>query len=370
MERKLARVEKIAWIKPIKGADNIELCGVLGWQCIISKKDNFKPGDKIIYIEIDSVLPDKPEYEFLRRVKFKISTIKLKGEISQGLVLPLPENLKDAEIGYDCTELLEIKKHVPFSKPPKKHEGVKKYIYTNSLLRGLFLKKRPNHFPYWVSKTDEERIQNIPEILEDFADETVTITEKIDYQSVTFTSAFVPRFNNIIFKILSAYTINTKFKFLFSKFDFIVCSRNLRNFDKKSLYWQIAKKYKIKDILLKNPNLTIQGEQGCSKVQGNKYEINEPTLWVFNVINGNYHYNYREMLNFCKQYDLEVVPLIDTCKLGSIGKTVNDIVEYSKGKSVIGNIPREGIVVRQISNGAKILSFKVINPDFLIKFKE
>lgn len=87
-ERKLAHIETIAEIKPIEGADKIELAYVLGWQCVV-KKGEFKVGDKIIYVEVDSVMPERPEFEFLRDRKFKIKTIKLKGQVSMGLILPL-----------------------------------------------------------------------------------------------------------------------------------------------------------------------------------------------------------------------------------------------------------------------------------------
>ena len=104
MERKLAHIELIESLKPIIGADKIEVATVLGWECVV-KKDEFKVGDKIIYIEVDSVLPEKPEFEFLRDRKFKIKTIKLKGQISMGLILPLnilKKYGKLEQIGEDC----------------------------------------------------------------------------------------------------------------------------------------------------------------------------------------------------------------------------------------------------------------------------
>lgn len=180
-------------------------------------------------------------------------------------------------------------------------------------------------------------------------------------------------------------------KKIFIEYQFVVCSRNLTNNDKNSLYWKIAKKYNIEQILRENPTLTIQGEQGDTKVQGNKYGIKEPTMWVFNIIDHekNYHYNYVEMTTFCLKYNLNYVPLIwlkipteivnnihwkgakSFPKLSELGSTVQELVEFSKGKSVINpNVEREGIVVRCIENGKKLLSFKVINPDFLLKYNE
>lgn len=87
-ERSLAHVEIITALSSIEGADFLELAQVLGWQCVV-KKGEFQVGDKIIFCEIDSVLPELPEYEFLRKYNFRIKTQKLRGVISQGLVLPI-----------------------------------------------------------------------------------------------------------------------------------------------------------------------------------------------------------------------------------------------------------------------------------------
>ena len=160
------------------------------------------------------------------------------------------------------------------------------------------------------------------------------------------------------------------FRKIFAKQDFVVCSRNMRNNDKNSLYWKIAKKYNIEDILKENPTLTIQGEQGNTNVQGNKYGITEPSFWVFNIIDHvhDYHFNYNEMNNFCLKYGLKPVPLVYFGKLSDVATNVNEMVEFSKGKSVLANIQREGVVVRCIENGKKVFSFKAINPDFLLNY--
>ena len=373
-ERKLAHVELISEIKEIPGAQNIEVAQVLGWQCVV-KKGEFKAGDKIIYIEVDSVVPDKPEFEFLRERKFRIRTIKLRGQISQGLVIPLKGTSIGHEIpvGTDVTGYLGITKYLSPSeqeeinqqerKLASEKNKLKKFMMRYSWFRRLFLsRKQKDGFPYWVSKTDEERIQNIPQVLKQFKDKEVYVTEKVDFQSVTFTGKMVPKFNGWLGKLIPI-----------KEYKFVVCSRNLTNNDKNSLYWKIAKKYNIEQILRENPTLTIQGEQGDTKVQGNKYGIKEPTLWVFNIIDHekNYYFNHLEIDSFCAEHGLNMVPLLDNYSfknLSDLGSTVQELVEFSKGKSVIADIPREGIVVRCIENGKKLLSFKVINPDFLLKF--
>ena len=373
MERKLAHIEVIAGLKEIPRADKIEVAQVLGWECVV-KKGEFKVGDKVIYIEVDSIVPEKPEFEFLRDRKFRVRTIKLRGQVSQGLVLPLPTKQQgDFCIGEDITEFLGITKYLSPSEQSELQQQenrikleknkLKKFMMRYSWFRNLFLSRsKKSGFPYWVSKTDEERIQNIPHVLEQFKDKEVYVTEKVDYQSATFTGKLVPNTTPIIGK------------FLPKKFQFVVCSRNLINNDKNSLYWKIAQKYNIEQILKENPTLTIQGEQGNTNVQGNKYGIIEPTMWVFNIIDHekNYHYNIKELSSFCRKYNLQHVPIlgrIEGCKLSELGSTVQELVEFSNGKSVLANIQREGVVIRCIDNGHKLLSFKVINPDFLLKYE-
>jgi hypothetical protein len=386
--RKLAHIEIIKELREILGADKIEVAAILGWECVV-KKGEFKVGEKVIYIEVDSVMPEKPEFEFLRDRKFRIRTIKLRGQVSMGLVLPITtipfkNRSFNYDIGDDITEILGITKYLSPSEQSEfqqqeqsiklEKNKLKKFMMRYSWFRKLFLtKNQKSGFPYWVSKTDEERIQNIPRVLEQFKDKEVYVTEKIDYQSVTFTGKMIPNTAPIIGK------------FLPKKFKFVVCSRNLTNNDKNSLYWKIAKKYNIEQILRENPTLTIQGEQGDTKVQGNKYGIIEPTMWVFNIIDHekNYHCNLIEMTNFCNKYNLQMVYPIEfkkvdygdrgmrrlSGKLSELGSTVQELVEFSKGKSIINpNVEREGVVIRCIENGQKLLSFKIINPDFLLKY--
>ena len=112
-QRALAHVEKIVNIQPIEGADNIEVATVLGWKVVIAKKDGFNIGDKVVYIEIDSKVPERPEFEFLRDRKFRVRTIRLRGQYSQGLIMPL-SILPNAsyEEGQDVTQELGIKYYV------------------------------------------------------------------------------------------------------------------------------------------------------------------------------------------------------------------------------------------------------------------
>lgn len=370
MERSLAHIEKIEWIRPIEGADKIELLGVLGWQCVSAKDNGFKVGDTVIYIEVDSIMPDKPEFEFLRERKFKIKTIKLRGEYSQGLILPLsvlPANT-NVKIGMDVTELLGITQNLSEDETIERDEiaaiMANSNAFTKYMMRYAWFRKvkqatnKDSKWPSWVTKTDETRVQNMPSIIERLADEDVYITEKIDYQSVTFTSKPVKqRFG---WKFLNN---------LFCKPSFYVCTRNSVTSNKSGLYWQIARKYNLEQICKENPGIIIQGEQGNNRVQGNKYGLKEPRLFVFTIKDSvkNKVYDYDEMKAFCDKNGLETVPLLYQGKLKDIGTTVDDFVNYSMGKSKIANIEREGVVIRCIKNGCKMASFKVINPKFLLK---
>lgn len=376
--RKLASIQKIISINPIIGADKIVKATILGWEIVVLK-DEFKINDLCIYCEIDSVLPETPEFEFLRDRKFRVKTIKLKGQISQGICFPL-SLLKNIVIinkykeGDDVTNILGITQYLS---PSEKEElyiqeqklaneknKLKKFMMRYSWFRRLFLsKKQKSGWPYWINKTDENRIQSFPHVLEQFKDSEVYVTEKIDYQSGTWTGKMIPKFPGLLGKLIPI-----------KKYKFIVCSRNFTTNDKNSLYWKIAKKYNLEQILKENPTLTIQGEQGDTNIQGNKYNIKEPTMWIFNIIDhkNNYYFDYKEMEAFCIKYNLNYVPLVATYKiyLKDLGSTVQEFVEFSKGKSIINpKIDREGVVIRCIENGKKLLSFKVINPEFLLKYE-
>ena len=369
-ERNLAHIELINSIEPIDGADNIVTVKVLWWSCVI-KKDEFKVGEKIVYVEVDSVMPRKPEYEFLEGRKYRVRTIKLMKQVSQGLILPLsvlPPN-KNYSVGEDVTDIIGITKYLTPSEQEEMDQlneqlknsknPIRRYLMKYKWFRKYFVKtKTSGTFPKWLSKTDEERINNLPKLLSEFGDYDVYVTEKVDYQSATFTGQLKTIINGIIGKILP------------QKYQFVVCSRNGITNDKGGLYWKIAEKYNIEQTLSKNPDISIQGEQGNTKVQGNKYGINGIRMWVFNIINHkqHYHYDFDEMKEFCDKYGMETVPLVKKCKLKELGTTVDEIIEFSKGKSLINpKIEREGVVVRCIQNGKKIFSFKAINPNFLLK---
>ena len=236
MARKLAHIEKIDWIKPIEGKDRIVLAGILGWTVIVQKAD-YAVGDKCVFCEIDSVFPEKPEYEFLRRKKFRIKTMKMSGVLSQGICFPisiLPEG--NYKIGDDVTELMGIIQYEPtmdkeeFSEEDEGPRKSKKYPKFLMRMRWFRILVRPQKqkkagFPSFISKTDETRIQNAPFFLDMDCDWVAT--EKVDGQSGSFT----------LQKIKGKHFWNK------DTYDFAVCSRNMRKPQRdNSSYWFVAKK--------------------------------------------------------------------------------------------------------------------------------
>lgn len=361
MSRSLAHIEKIEWITPIEGKDRIVLAGVLGWQVIV-QKDQYNVGDKVVFCEIDSVFPEKPEYEFLRSKKFRIKTMKMGGVLSQGICFPMSILLNsNYEIGTDVTDLMGITQYEPTMDKEDVAEirTVEKQRYPKFLMRmkwfrNLVLpKKQAKGFPNFISKTDETRLQNCPHYLN--MDISWIATEKVDGQSGTF----------------ALHRTQKKSIFKKEKFDFIVCSRNLRLWSKdNSTYWSVADRYNIesvlRDLIGDNEWVAIQGECLGSKVQGNKYKVSEPDLYVFNVIFPTGRLGSLEAKALVEKYNMKFVPIVETQK--SIkGMNVNEVLDYATGTSQLYDTLREGIVFRSIDGK---ISFKAVSPSFLLKHNE
>ncbi|MFA5557842.1 MAG: RNA ligase family protein [Methanofastidiosum sp.] len=363
MSRKLASVQRILEINPIEKADAIEVCKVLGWEVVVAKKDNFKVGDLVVYIEIDSIVPDRPEFEFLRNRKFRIKTIKLRGQVSQGLVMPmsiLP--IGKYKEGDDITEDLNIKKYDPQADAERKlmeqklahtNNKIHKFLSRYPWYRKLIFKPKKSKFPGFIKKTDEDRIQLFPRICEEEKDTLFQITEKLDGQSGTYFLLKTPK---------------KWYQFGKSAYTFGVCSRNLHlPKEDNSSYWTIAKQYNIKGVLeslIGNEQyVVLQGEIIGGNIQKNKYKISGYDFYAFNLIYPNRKMENKQMQELLNPLNIKTVPVLD---IGfKLKNTIKDMVEYAKGKSTLLDELREGIVVR---NYEKDISFKVVNPDFLLKF--
>lgn len=335
--RKLATIQKIKNLEPIPGADLIEKATVLGWQLVV-KKGDFKVGDYCVYCEIDSLLPEKPEYEFLRPRKFRIKTVRLRGQISQGIAFPIHQikELAGLELkeGMDVTDLLGIKKYEP---PPA--------VMTSGQVKGAF--------PGFIPKTDEMRIQSVPDVLTrpENVGKRCYITEKVDGTSATY---------------------------YLREGQFGVCSRNLELLETETnIHWMVARLHDIEGKLRTlHRNIAVQGEILGPKIQGNKYKLSTHQVLIYSIFDiDRYAYlNYEDFIALAKEAGFATVPVLrDDYILGS--DDVDGLVALSNDKSVLNpEIPREGIVIRPVVEAQDPelgrLSFKVVNPEFLLKYEE
>lgn len=382
MERKLASIRKIKEIRPIKDADKIELAIVDGWQVVV-KKDEFKEGELVVYFEIDSFLPIKPEYEFLRKScyrkidgeeGFRLRTIKLRGELSQGLILKISEvtdsrgnlllnsNLISSYIldmeGFDLTQILGVKKY----EPPIP-------VQLAGLVKG--------NFPSFIPKTDEERVQNLDfaKVREDYFlngnKYVISLTEKLD---------------------------GTSFTCYYKDGVVGVCSRNLdlKLEDDKNIYVKFLFSSGLYDYLSKNKkNIAIQGELCGPGIQGNKYNLIEHELFVFSwfdIDKQKYRMNIIQNVSNLRPFVNETVNPVPHLPLSyfknyaisneekrneeikaveNAFSSLEEMLRYADDYSSIHFTPREGIVVAKYTDeiGFGKESFKVINNNFLLNEK-
>jgi len=337
--RKLASIQKILGLEAIENADAIEKATVLGWQLVV-KKGEFQIGDLCVYIEIDSILPDKPEFEFLKARGMRIRTIRLRGQVSQGICFPL--SILPPEIPLDeDTDLTEIL-------------GVEKYeMPIPAYLAG----KIKGKFPSFIPKTDETRIQILQPLLDKYAGEKCYITEKLDGSSATY------------------FLRNDEFG---------VCSRNLELLeDEENSYWTVARSIGVEEKLRSlGKNIAIQGELVGEGIQGNKLRIKGQTIYFFNAfdIDKFEYYQFEQFNSIMTQLGLESVPVVEEHYF--LENNIQSIVDKSVIKSGLRpEVWAEGIVIRPyaekldlmlstlIGNNGR-LSFKAINPEFLLKYGE
>lgn len=375
--RKLASIQTIKSLEPIPNADKIELARVLGWKCVV-KKGEFKVGDKCVYIEIDSIPPsDNPVFDFLKHSNGRmgrIKTIKLRGQISQGLAMPVTmfSSLNSCHVGDDVTEKLGIKKWEPDKRNTVKldnnplyirrfHNDYLKWLYREpwkKLFRKWIYVRTRCKFPLFINKTDETRVQVLGGMLTKYKGAVCYVTEKIDGQSITIW-----------------WDNDCKIH---------VASRNYEIIDHDDYMWKVVEKEEVdakaKMYFTNIPNLFIQGELIGPGIQGNKYKLNDYRIYFFNVGSHNngkveYYDNYTEFNGITKA-GLRHVPVLD--KGYKLDDDIDAIVDMAKGKSQLNyNVNREGIVIRpcgpiydsEIAGmvGNRI-SFKAINPDFLLKY--
>jgi RNA ligase (TIGR02306 family) len=361
MERKLASIQRIIEIRPIEGADAIEVARVNNWDVVV-KKGEYNLGDLCVYCEIDSFLPVREEFEFLRKSSFKrmgdqegfrLKTIRLRGQLSQGLLLPLEVLNGEEEMvigtmehpwgpqlqlgpyddaivieeGADVTEVLGIVKY----EPPIPAE-------LSGKIRG--------NFPSFLRKTDEERVQNLTKYYNEWVAQDLDfyVTEKLDGSSATF---------------------------YLNEGQFGVCSRNLDLLEtEENTFWKVARELQIEEKLrATGKNMAIQGELIGEGIQGNPYKIKGQTVRFFNAfdIDSQTYYGLPMFLATMQhQLELETVPFVTNLTM-KLPKTIDEALTFAEAKSVLNpDFDREGVVFRTMD---RIISFKAISNKFLLNEK-
>ena len=353
---KLASVQVIADLIPIEGADLIQVAKVLGWEIVV-KKGEYKIGDLCSYIQIDTVLPELPEYEFMRERKYRVRTIKLRKQISQGLIVPLPAG-KWKE-GDDLTDVLGIKKYekvdnnpVRYEKPRMPKVWYKKYWYLfkyNLLYKAIPSLQKQSRSPFpkdLVSITDEERIQNIPQVLKQYAGKEFVVSYKLDGSSITIIHGKV-----------------------WGKSKFRICSRRFELHDKSNDWYKVFKQTNFADEVLKlvryfNTNdIIVQGE-AIGKFNGNHHNLTTDKIMLFNIYVSGKRLNQREFAEVCKRNNIPHCPVY---KETILNHTLPEILAESELKDIVNpSVEVEGLVWRCVEDN---MSFKVINNKYLLKEK-
>jgi RNA ligase (TIGR02306 family) len=344
MSRKLASIQKILSLKKHENAETLSIAKILGWTVVV-KTGEFTVGDEVVYCEVDSLLPKRPEFAFLEKTKYRIKTVRLRGVVSQGICFPksilgkgMMENFHE---GDDVTNFLEIIKYEP---PILEH--------LSGEIKGTF--------PHFIPKTDEDRINSIPSLFDLYKSTLGYITEKLDGSSCTY-----------------YYTRNNDY--------FGMCSRNLElKYDETNSANIIYKyaiindlKNKLKNYCIKNScDIALQGELIGEKIQGNKYRLHGNYYRVFSIYNitsGKYE-GIKTLLPILDNLNLDFVPMI--ANPSKPFASIDEMIDFTKGmySSIYSGIPIEGIVWRSIVEtysevtSSHRLSFKVVNPEFLLKY--
>jgi len=328
---KLAEIQVINEILPIEGADRIQLAKVLSWGVVI-KKDQFKVGDRIVFIYIDTLLRPAVWNEFLHDKNdptklIRIRNARIRGQASQGLIFPLDilEPFVDYEIGQDVSEQI----------------GVTKFIKQISLqLQGIAKGDFPTHL---ISKTDEDNLLSNPQVLEELKEcDQIQVRGKQDGMSVSYIKE-----NDGTFR---------------------VCSRNLELEDGDNLPWKMARKYNLSECMLNGTALQV--ELCGPSVNGNLLKLEEPELFCFNYKDLNK--NEYLPIHYLPNPELKPVPFVALFQGEEIQNLTIDSLQKLANEQTYGKDPAEGIVIRGYKDGKltyskilqKMLSVKIINQNY------
>lgn len=336
MQRQLASIQRVREILPIENADAIELARIHGWQCVV-KKGEFQVGDLGAYFEIDAVPPDAEPFRFLwkhedpRPAKYRIRTMRLRGALSQGLLLPLAAvGIADGVEGEDLTERLGVGKY----EPPQ--------TFGNGVCRGPF--------PAFVPKTDEMRVQSVPDVLDELRGKPYVATLKLDGTSATY--VIDPRDDS-----------------------FHACSRNQSVAEGANVYWEIARRHAIEATLRRTPHLALQGEIVGPGIQKNPLGLRQVAFYAFSLYDRerDAFLSDAELRAFCESAELPVVPIVE--QGDAFDETLESLLAKAEGKYPDTDREREGIVIRPRTEtfsptlGGR-LSFKAISNRFLLAEKD
>lgn len=367
MSTLIVEVCQVKEIQPIPKADRLELVLVKGWQCVV-QKDRFKIGDSVVYIPIDSILPHDLENILfgpdskITLDKSRVRTIKIRGAISQGLVIGLPEIGLDPnlEIGTNVQEKLGIKKY----EPPERRSG--------SITRGQQTSKKQIN-PYFSKYSDIENIKNYPDIL---LGEEVLISEKI--HGTNWRAGYVP----VITRNIWMRIINKLFKYYKNKQEFVYGSKNIqlqykllkesKYFDEmfgKNIYWGMVQKYDIIDKLKEYKNIILYGEAYGNGVQKNYHygcKQGEHKLVIIDIKIDGVYLNTLEAKDFANLLGLDFVPILYE---GILEEDTISKIDMTHSVLVPEQKIMEGVVIRrkeekQSYMGRNIL--KYLNPIYLL----
>ena len=334
--RKLATVRKIDELNPIPGADAIE-CAVLGGWKVVAQKGLYEVGDLAVYFEIDSWMPNElapflskgkepREFEGIKGERLK--TIKLRGQLSQGLLMPMREivefignPLRVFNEGEDLSESLGV---IKWEKP------------VNAQLAGVC----KGNFPSLIPKTDQERVQNLKNEIRAAYESGLLfeVTEKLEGSSMT------------------VYRIDGEFG---------VCSRNMDlKRDENNSFWKVAIEQDIENKMSFSDNFAIQGELIGPGIQGNIYKLSQLQFHVFDIydIKEGYYMNPADRRDLIARMGLTHVPVLTVGKDLGVG-TIDELLEWAEGESKLANTEREGIVFKQEDGG---MTFKAISNKYLL----
>ena len=346
--RKLASIQRIWKLEPIEGADRIELAHVLGWQCVVNK-GQFVPMDLAVYFEVDSFLPIEPEFEFLRGSSyrktdimgegFRLKTMRFRGQISQGLLMPLstfkviPDDVK---LGTDVSDVLRVRKW-----------EIEERISTGGTIIG--------NLPYDIPHTDETRVQAMPELIQAFGGLEYYISTKMDG---------------------SSHSVGL------DEEGFHVTGHNYEyKDDGKSAFYEYVKsvdlKSKTESFAEKNglSTFTIQGELCAPGIQSNRLRLAKPTWYVFTIRENGKRVGLNRMIEICDELGLDTVPIEEVdLDLPKKYPTVDDLLERADGEYPNGG-KKEGIVIRPTEPIfceliSASLSMKVVSNKYLLKNEE